>query len=958
MQAYLYKIANIFHQKHGNELYKLTFVFPNRRAGVFFQKYLAEIAEGAIFSPNIITIQELFETLSGLKIADKVDLLVLFYEQFVKVSNSKETLDEFLFWGEMLLNDFSDVDKYMIDAKQLFQNIHDLKSMEDDMSYLSEEQIKAIRQFWENFSPNENNDTKSKFMETWQILLELYNSFRELLSTKGLSYEGMQFREVAELAKKREELDLPYEQIVFVGLNAITPTETVLLEYLKDKGIADFYWDYDSKLIRDKKNRASFWFEENIRRFPSKISYNNENSPTTEEKKKATLIGVPSGVGQAKIVNQLLADLIKNDKLSNTTSGLNTAIVLPDENLLLPVLYSIPQDIEKINVTMGYSLQHSSVASLISSIASMLNNAKESKGETVIYYKYVLAILNHPLIANSIGKSVDELVAYIQKYNRVMLSTNELGNEELTKFIFTPIKEWKDVSNYLKHLLSEIYKHLSAKKHDDSDTTGDVRALDIELEFIVQYYKTINRLQDSLTSVKEMSVDTYFRLLKQLSQSISISFIGEPLSGLQVMGILETRVIDFENIIILSMNEGTFPLKKPSNSFVPYTLRKAFGMPTYEHQDSTYAYHFYRMISRAKNIYMLYDTRTEDMQSGEVSRYFYQMKYLYNDYFDINEVMINYNVSAPEIEPVSITKTPEIINKLQKFAFGGSASISASSINNYLNCPLQFYLSAVEGLSDEEEVQESIEASVFGTIYHAVMQHLYDRYKNKTILPDTINSIIDNEKYIIQLIEEAFAEHYFKQKDKKVKLTGHHFLISQIILDYIKQTFQFDRSIAPFEYIDSEYKFKLKHDVSDKLSVNIKGSIDRIDICEGKVRLIDYKTGRGDLGFSDFDDMFDTSKSNRKSHILQVFFYALAYKNTSLPVVPAIYYLRDVFNENYDPRLIYNKEPMNNVEGMMDEFTARLNNLIEEIFNPDIPFSQTENEAICKWCAFKDICRR
>lgn len=958
MKAFLHKIAETFYKEYGNELYKHTFVFPNRRAGVFFQKYLAEISDKAIFSPNIITIQELFSSLSQQKIADKVDLLVLFYEQYVKVGNSEETLDEFLYWGEMLLNDFSDVDKYMVDTKQLFQNINNLKEMDDDMSYLSEEQISAIRLFWENFAPNDNNDTKSKFLETWQILLELYNSFRIMLSSKGLAYEGMQFREVAEYAKYKKELKVAYDSIIFVGLNALTPAEKILLEYLRNNNIADFYWDYDSPLVKDKKNRASFWMSENVLRFPSKLSIYNDDNSTGTNKSNATLIGVPSGVGQAKIVNQLISNLIEEKKISNPNAGLNTAIVLPDENLLLPVLYSIPQEIEKINVTMGYSLQHSSVSSLIAAIAALSSNAREAKGDTVVYYKFVMSILNHPLVSGSLNTKADELKAYIKKYNRVMLSTKEISIDSFTQLVFTPIKKWEKISDHLKSILAEIYKHISSKRIEDKEENNNTRAADIELEFITQYYKTINRLQDSLKNVKQMSVDTYFRLLKQLAQSISISFTGEPLSGLQVMGILETRVIDFENLIILSMNEGTFPLKKPSNSFIPYTLRKAFALPTYEHQDSTYAYHFYRMISRAKNIYMLYDTRTEDMQSGEVSRYFYQMKYLYSDLFDINEVVVNYNVSTPEVNPVSITKSQIVMDKLQKFTVNGSASLSASSINNYLNCPLQFYLTSVEGISDEEEVQESIEASVFGTIYHAVMQNIYDRYKDKTVLPDTLSAIIKDKKYIATLIEEAFAEHYFKQKGKKVELKGHHYLISEILMDYIRQTLKFDKSLAPFQYIESEHKFNLKHKASENLAVNIKGSIDRIDIHDNKARVIDYKTGRGELNFSDIEDLFDNTKSNRKSHILQVFFYALAYKSTSLPVSPAIYYLREIFNDNYDPRIIHNKEPINDIQYMMDEFTSRLNELIQEIFDPTIPFSQTENKNICKWCAFKDMCRR
>lgn len=956
MKSFLYNIANTFYQEYGNELYKQTFVFPNRRAGVFFQKLLSEIADKPVISPQIITIQELFNSLSNYKIADKVDLLVMFYEQYHNISNKDETLDEFLFWGEMLLNDFSDIDKYMVDVQQLFLNIHNLKEMDDDMSYLTPEQVEAIRQFWSNFGTKETNSTKKIFLETWEILLDLYKAFKEQLALKGLAYEGMLFRDVAERAKRKEDLKLKYERVVFVGLNALTTTEVTLLDFLKQKGIADFYWDYDFPLVSDHRNKASYWIAENLKRFPS--DFKIENQDVIHEKKHATLIGVPSGVGQAKIVNQLLDNLIKEDKISKPNAGLNTAIVLPDENLLLPVLYSIPEEIERINVTMGYSLQHSSVASLISAIAAMQQNMTIRNEQNLIYYKYVLAILDHPLISTTAKSTVDELKAYIQKYNRVMLATSEIGDDKFLKIVFTPVKEWSFVSDYLKQILSTIFKNLSIDRKGDIENENDTRAIDIELEFIVQYYKSINRLQDSLSSVRNITIETYFKLLKQLSQSLSISFSGEPLSGLQVMGILETRVLDFDNLILLSMNEGKFPLKKPTNSFIPYTLRGAFGMPTYEHQESTYAYHFYRMISRAKNIFMLYDTRAEDMQTGEVSRYFYQMKYLYHDIFNIEEVMVSYNVSSPKETPISIAKTEDVMTKMQMFMVGGDSALSASSINKYINCPLQFYLSAVEGLSAEEEVQESVESNVFGTIYHAVMQNIYDRYEDQIVLPDTLNTIIGDNKYLTKLIEQAFAEHFFKKKDHPQSLVGHHYLIGEILRDYIKQTLHIDKRFAPFEYIGSEYRFNIAHKASNKLSVNLKGSIDRIDKSENTIRVIDYKTGSGKLNFAEIKEIFDGTKTKRPSHILQVFIYALAYKNGNLPISPAIYYLRSIFNDSFDPRIVHGKTAIDNIEYLMEEFIKNLNELINEIFDPSVPFNQTENNEACKWCEFKEVCRR
>lgn len=958
MKQFLYKTAEILHARSGDHIYRQTFVFPNRRAGIFFQKHLVEIAGKPIFSPKIITIQELFEEISQYRLADKIELLVLLYGCYSNLNATDETFDDFLYWGEMLLSDFSDIDKHLVDAKQLFRNIHNLKSMEEEATYLTPEQVEAIRQFWENFVPYEGNDTKRAFMETWEILFELYASFKNILHEKGYAYEGMLFRDAAERMAAGEETGIGNSELVFVGLNALTPAETKVLRQLKTKGIADFYWDYESPLVRDKKNRASLWVEENLRQFPSKFDVEKEDKDTAKEMTEIELIGIPSGVGQAKIVNQLLQEFIRDKNISQPNAGLNTAVVLPDEHLLLPVLYSIPQEIEKINVTMGYGLQHSSVASLITAIASLQHNTRESDGKIAVYYKFVLAILDHPLIASAHKEKADELKLHIQKYNRVSLTEEELHTDAFFESIFKIISNRTEIADYLKLILSNIHKHLTAKRQSGREDGFDTRAVDLEREFIVQYYKTITRLEESLSGMGEIETDTYFRLLRQLAQGISINFTGEPLSGLQIMGILETRALDFENLIILSMNEGVFPLKRPTNSFIPYTLRKAFDLPTYEHQDSTYAYHFYRMIGRAKRVFMLYDTRTEDMQTGEVSRYFNQLKFLYGDRFKISEKSISYDVSVQDTKPVSVVKSKEVLLKLEQFKSGGDLFLSASNINNYINCPLQFYFSAVEGLSQEEEVRESVESDLFGTIYHAVMQSIYDRHLGDTVLPDTLNTIIKNEKYLTEQIEDAFAEHYFKQKDKKRKLTGQHHLVGEVLRELIKQTLRIDKKFTPFKYIASEHRFKTSYDVSGGLSVNVKGSIDRIDETESLARIIDYKSGTGEVRFPSVERLFDGSKDKRPYQILQVLFYALFYQREDLPISPAIYYLRKIFDENFETTIQYDKKPVADVSPFLAEFREHLDRVITDIFNPEIPFHQTENEKNCQWCAFKDLCGR
>jgi len=960
MMPFLYRLAKIFYEQYENTLHEHTFVFPGRRAGIFFQKYLTDISSKPLFSPTILTIQELFEELSPYQTGDKIGMLIILYNEYVKISRSNESFDDFLYWGEMLLNDFNDVDKYLVDAKQLFRNVQDLKSLDADISYLSEPQINAIRHFWEHFMPIEGNDTKKKFQETWQILFELYTNFRNALHERGYAYEGMLFREVAERAKANEDLHLRFKDIVFVGLNALTPAETILLEYLKNCGIADFYWDYDSPFVRDKQNKASFWVTSNLQRFPSRLKIEESSKTETDntEKQKIKLIGVPSAVGQAKQVGTILSQLIAQGAI-DPKEAIDTAIVLPDESLLLPLLYSIPQEITKINVTMGYGLSHSAIASLVEHIADLQHNLRELGSEIAFYYRFVLAILHHPLIILSAKEETETLKTHISENNRILVFESEIPSHPLLKLVFKPITQWEQIAEYLQSILVFIYNRLTEEKYSKEETKNKTHSVDLEREFIVQYYKSITRLQETLGEVKTLSVDTYFRLLKQLTQNLSVPFSGEPLSGLQVMGVLETRVLDFENLIILSMNEGVFPQKKSLSSFIPFSLRKGFGLPTYEHRESTYAYHFFRLINRAKRVFMLYDTRTEELQTGEVSRYFYQLKYLYNNYFDIEEHMQTYDVSAPDSSPIVVAKTPHVLQKLDAFKAGGDKYLSASLLNYYINCPLQFYFSAVEELSTKEEVQESVEAEIFGTIYHSLMENIYRRFIGKTVTPDALTALAENDTYLTELIENAFSEHYFKNKDHTQPLQGQYFLIGEILRSYVKQTLEADKQFTPFQYIGAEYKFKSIYRVTDNLSVNFKGSIDRIDQIEDVYRIIDYKTGNGSIDFKNIAQLFDASKNNRPAHILQVFIYALFYakENPEKKLTPAIYYLRSIFS-NFNPSVTFKKQQIEDISSFSDEFIPLFNACLEEIFDEKVPFTQTQQEKNCQWCIFKEVCGR
>lgn len=961
MIPFLYNVAQAYYKNHGQEVSNFTFVFPNRRAGIFFQHYLSRIAQKPIFSPEILTVTDLFERLSPYKKADRIEMLFMLYHIYKGISGSTEAFDEFLYWGEMLLNDFDDVDKYMADAQQLFRNIHDLKEIDAGFGFLTETQVEAIRRFWSNFLPVGDNDKKKDFIEMWEVLFQLYTLLRQQLKDKGQAYEGMIFREVVERLSKDIEYPLPFEKIVFIGLNGHSKSEEALLKYLHKRKIADFYWDYSSPLVRDPQNKASFFMDKNKMLFPSQFTLEPEE--LSMDLPEVEVIGIPSAVGQAKYIHSILKSLIGQKRIISSDQAMNTALVLPDENLLLPTLYSIPEEIDKINVTMGYNLANSSVAGLMEHIFELHRNVRKSENFTGFYYKPVLAILNHRYVANIAGDEAKSLRQNIIQYNKVNVSASDLHIHPLLSLIFKPISDWADIPSYLKPVLS-VLKISLKQEEENAEEEISVRSADIEGEFIVEYYKTINKMEESMKKASpEMSVETYFKLLKKLVGGISVPFSGEPLSGLQIMGVLETRALDFDNLIILSMNEGIFPMKRAASSFIPYNLRKGFDLPTYEHQDSIFSYHFYRMINRAKRIYLLYDTRTEGLQSGEVSRYFSQIKHLYADSFNINEKLAVYKVSSTESPAISVCKTPQIIDRLNAFLLGGDKRLSASSINTYLNCPLQFYFSVVENMAEEDDIAETVEASTFGTIFHAVMEWLYEPLKGKLITADLLHKIRKDDALLTRTIERSFAENYFKSENVK-KLTGQNYLTGEVLRKYVKQVLLTDAKLTPFIYIDSEERVKTDYALPSGKIVSLKGIIDRVDEVRGNTRIIDYKTGKGILRFRDMKDLFDKEMKDRPKAVMQVFMYSHLYllEHPDKILEPGIYYLRNLFDTKFNPDVV-NKQgreekQITDFSLFREEFREYFDTCLEEIFDPSVPFQQTPTGEACRWCMFTNICKK
>lgn len=943
MKEFLREVARTFVAAAGDDLRHYCFVFPNRRSSLFFRKYLGQASGKPVFSPAMITINDLFSQLSGLRTIDKTSLLYRLYLVYSKhISSFTESFDEFIYWGDMVLNDFDDIDKYLVDARRLFTNMKDLKELDSGYDFLSERQREAIRSFWGNLNDFREGKNEQMFIEVWCHLYDIYTDFRKDLEEKGECYEGMSYRHVAESLSRKSDGsygDIPeslskYQKVVFVGLNALNNCEKSVLDRLREEQLADFYWDYYGSIIQNPDNKSSLFMGANVERYPSLYTLTGMEN---DEPRHIEVIGIPSNVGQVKYVNRILSGIAGDSPSEH--SLFSTAIVLPDETLLQPLLNSIPGQIEKINVTMGYTLSNSNVSTFMSMIMELQRKIRLNGSAVSYYHTSVMNILSHPFIRKIAAEEVKSIRRDIISKNMIFIPPEILQGAPLLRLIFNPLpvlslnkrENIKCVSKYQLDILEELQK--------------DVEPL--EREFIFHYYTCINRL--SMLDI-EMETDTYFRLLTQVVSSISIPFKGEPLAGLQIMGPLETRALDFENIIILSANEGTFPSKSVASSFIPYNLRKGFGLPTYEHLDSISAYHFYRSIYRAKNVYMLYDTRTAGMKTGEVSRYVKQLKY--HHMVPLKEQFVAYNV--PSIQPqtfIEVKKDQEMIGKLRENVKG----YSASALSTYLNCPLQFYFRYVKGMKESEDVSEDVEANTFGSLFHYVMEQIYKPFENKDVSKSQLREIAGDSGKISSYISEAFGNVM-----QMTEITGKNKIIEALLERYVVQTLKYDEGLAPFRYLQAEKMYcGTVHIPSEDIPVC--GIIDRMDLTDGQIRISDYKTGSVNIKYDNVEEMFDTDNPNRPYTAFQLAFYLLLYKKDAerkpggKPVDVSgislnVYSLKTLFTNNI-PCFI-----MDNAGA--DVFEEKVVELLGTIYNIDIPFTSASDTKHCEYCSFKLICNR
>jgi len=936
MTPFLKQTASHWFTEGGLE--KKCFVFPSRRALAFFKKYLGELAAESgkpVFAPTCTTVNDFFYNISGTKATDKVVLLLELYQCYKSLNSSCETLDEFIFWGDVILADFDDTDKYLADPKSLFTNIAEYKSMQDSYDYLSDTQKKAIEQLLHHFEVNKG-EIKEEFRKIWNILFPLYNSFRESLASKNLAYEGMVYRRTAELFRDKSATDILSEsypesdKFIFVGLNALNECEKLVLGKMRNAGIASFEWDWSGEMIRDSHNKSSFFLKDFYTAFPQSFE---TIDPETLPNFKA--ISVPSSIGQAKLIPDIL-------KEQGGTVDERTVIVLPDEGLLIPVLNSIPEEIEKLNVTMGFPLNGSSIWGLLQDISLLQQKIRIADGNVMFYHRPVWAIFSSSILKSIISKEGAEAIRQIKEEGRYYIEASKFGSDPVLNAIFRKAGESAaEIEDYLLSLIALIAGKL--KEIDD---------MAIELDFAREFYLAVKRLQ----SVQlDIAPATFYRLLSKLVAGASVPFKGEPLEGLQIMGPLETRALDFDNVIILSCNEGVFPRHSVSASFVPPELRRAFGLPTYEFQDAVWAYYFYRLIRRATNVTFLYDSRTEGVKAGEESRFIKQLKM----HFGVK--IKRFVAQPPQIKKEqagddTIPKTERHIRILE------NSVLSATAVENYLKCPALFYYSKIEKLSEEDEVKDAMDSGDIGSVFHKVMELLY---KGRDVITEDYIKSIRRSK-LVEMCSEQIMEAM-----KVPEVSGRNLIYRDMIVKYLEKTLECD-----LEYMNSRKKNSFRI-LGTELACSaiisgqkFIGFIDRMDSVEnGQARILDYKTGsvsEEEMDITDenaetiADKLFTGNGLGKPLIAIQLFVYDKLAREAKDKNGQAVLNGENLQNCIYSTRSMFLQSPLTVDEStkFSEICTRKFEELISEMKNPEVAWERTSDGKACEYCTFKMICGR
>ena len=959
MKGFLEEVAADLYARYGEGLSDRAVLFPSRRARLFFVDALGRIAGRPMWQPEWVTINDLTGEISGLHTGDRVRLITELYKVYSAYHN--EPFDKFYFWGDMLLTDFDTIDKYLIDAQMLFRNISEIKEIEADISYLTPAQLRILS-FWSSFGEQADlSEEKRRFLAIWKTLGPIYRRFRERLSSLGIAYNGMVQRAAADRIRGGGFAFPEPRRYVVAGFNALSECEKRLFGFLATAAETDFYWDYDSYYKDDPEQEAGMFVRSNVAQFPPRTELRHDNM---RGEKQIVSVAAVSNAVQCKYAAAILAGLARRRREEDPgiaagarpALGKETAVVLTDENLLLPLLYALPADIGRVNVTMGFPLRQSLAYTFVERLVELQNHRRRKGDGCTFYHADVAGILAHPYVAECDAALTRTMHEEIVRDRRISVDAAWLGRNELLKRIFTPAATWRELSDYMLDVVAAV-----ARQPYEGD---DARQ---RVEFLAVIAEQVTKLRNSLDECDiDLTAEVYTSLLRRHLQTLRIPFEGEPLEGIQIMGILETRNLDFENVIILSMNDDNFPGNHMAQaSFIPCNLRAAYELPTPEHHEGVYAYYFYRLIQRAKTVHMLYCSHADDKSTGEPSRYIYQLDY--ESGFDVRKVEVGVDVNLAETAPIEVPKDEGVMARLERFVDAQSpATLSPTAFFRYVACPLRFYFHSIARLEPDDEISEEVDAPMFGTILHAAVQTLYARIAGEAHPGETLRAMIRTGE-VAQAVEAAINENYLQDKHATAEdYSGNLLLVKDIVIRYLRGgVMPYDAAHDAFAVSGLEepvaYPFRFRAGGRD-LEMKFAGIADRIDtLDDGALRVVDYKTGAPHLEFDGVESLFTGTGKQRLSNILQTLLYAMMlHRSRGCDVEPALYYVRNMNRPGYSPQL---DDKQTGVKGARytlyrERFEELLRAQLAELYDTSVPFRQCEDADTCKYCDFNVICKR
>lgn len=951
MKTFLEYVAEDVLSKYGNSLSRVAVVFPNKRASLFMNDHLARLAGKPTWSPSYVTISDLFRQHSDLVVADPIKLVSDLHKSFTSITGIDETLDHFYGWGQVLLADFDDIDKNMADADKVFANLRDLHEL-DDVSYLTEEQKGAIRRFFSNFSADHNSVLKERFLKLWSNMGAIYHDFNSRLHSQQLAYEGALYREVAQ----KEDIYFQYDVYLFVGFNLLQRVEQRLFTTLRRQGKAHFYWDFDHYYM--KSNEAGHYISQYLADFPNELDTTDNNIyGRFSDQKQITFISAPTESIQARYSSTWL------QQGNRIADGRQTAIVMCNENLLQTLIHCLPDEVSQVNVTTGYPLAQSPVAALISYLIELRTSGYDHRHQR-FRLRQVNAVLRHSYTAYL----SDEIAAMIRELNDQKVyypNLERLQRDEATMLLFRPINDLFFNSELL-HWICDVLQ-LIARRATTSDPLFQ--------ESVFRAYTLLNRLRTLIDS-GELNVDiiTLQRLIRQLVDSTSIPFHGEPAEGLQMMGVLETRNIDFRHVLLLSCNEGYMPKGVNDTSFIPYSIRKAHGLTTIDHKVAIYSYYFHRLLQRADDVTIVYNNATTDGQRSEMSRFLLQL--MVESPHQVEFETLQASQAYHPFNPPVIEKTPDVmkvlLDRFSREAHPDSRRplLTPTAINYYQRCPLRFYYIYAKNLREPDTNEEDeIDNRIFGNIFHEASRFIYRKLMEKShrILAADIEALLKTKVDIERAVDEAFRTELFQIRDPKahfrMELNGLQIINREVIIHYLRRLLDIDRRLAPFEILDLEGEV-VSHLSTPHMSTTIGGRIDRLDkVNDGtgeRIRVIDYKTGSGRVTpLADVESIFlQDNIAKHSDYYLQTFLYASIVRDEhpATPVVPALLFIQHAQGNDYDPTLAFGKTPISDIAEHQVLFNEKLRQTIDVIFDPDVAFTPTADRNRCRTCPYFNLC--